>query len=57
MKQRQAKKEACYRTAILIETALEGGWPGEQYETDQEYKIVSTALVRLAEELRRRSAQ
>lgn len=53
MDKRTAKREACWRSAQLIRSAMAESWPSEQYNAE-EYGQVSAALLDVIAELERR---
>jgi len=53
MNARKAKREACWRAAQVIRSAMSESWPSEQYDA-REYEKVSAALIKLVAELERR---
>lgn len=50
---RQAQQEACWRAAQVVCSAMEQGWPGEQYG-ERDFIAVSKELLVLVHELERR---
>lgn len=54
MNRRVAKREACWRAAIALRSAMDSGWPYEQYESDEDLAAVSGGLEELIVELERR---
>lgn len=57
MNRRQAKREACFRAASVVENALSGGWPAEQYPDEADLERVVEALNELMDELLRRGGR
>lgn len=55
MDKRQARREAYWRAAQTVRSALAGGWPAEHYPDEGEYEAVSAALERLVGDLERYS--
>ncbi len=56
MTRTEARQEACFRAALVIETALEGGWETlDRYGDDRE--LVEAELNKLAASLLKRSGR
>lgn len=54
MNRREAKREACFRVAMVAGNALEGGWPAEHYPDPADEAAVIRGIQEVIEELTRR---
>lgn len=54
MNRREAKREACFRVAMVAENALSDGWLGEHYPSAADEVAVAEGVQEVIEELRRR---
>ncbi|TMR28342.1 hypothetical protein [Actinomadura geliboluensis] len=54
MNRREAKREACYRVAMVAENALSGGWLAEHYPDPEDELAVADGVQEVIEELTRR---
>lgn len=57
MNKREAKREACFRVAMVAENALETGWIAERYPDETDKVKVSEAVSELIKELIRRGSK
>lgn len=54
MNRREAKREACFRVAMVAENALENGWLHEHYPDEDDERAVAEGVQEVVAELIRR---